>query len=355
MIGSVGQPGPISSGASTIGGYNVTDRQLRKKADSICRSLTELCIALADPTAQKKQPQPATTAPEPELMLSPTSINATVGALTPERRPSAIADAIAKASTSPRAPTSLEQKRKTMLAGISLPTTRYAATPPTPLETPGRKSSLLLARIRQTATGEPEEIPQTGRRSSLLLRSRRSGTEEPEESREGRKTSLLLRTRKTTNEEEDELRSRVPSRAITEVNSFRTVPRDLSIPAGTAQPPVDGNSVASPVLPRRRILPSAIATRLASAVPAASAPTTPARKYLDRSFLPDRGTPQERGSYLERASHQERGALNNNISERLAEERGQQRQLSLSQSGMLTRTGSLGRRTRESGIPSLRS
>jgi hypothetical protein len=350
MIGTVGQPGPISSGASTIGGYNgsVTDRQLRKKADSICRSLTELCLALADPAAQKKQPQPATAAPEPDLLLSPTSINATAGALTPERRPSAIADVMAKASTSPRAPTSLEQKRKTMLAGISLPTARYSTVPSTPLETPGRKSSLLLARIRRTATEEPEEIPQTGRRSSLLLRSRRSGTEEPEENREGRKTSLLLRTRKTTNEEEDELRSRVPSRAITEVNSFRTVPRDLAVSAGTAQPPAENHAVASPVLPRRRILPSAIATRLASAVPTASVPTTPARKYLDRSILPDRGTPQERGSYLERAA-------NNNISERLAEERGQQRQNSLGQSGMLSRTGSLGRRTRESSIPSLRS
>jgi hypothetical protein len=45
----------------------------------------------------------------------------------------------------------------------------------------------------------------------------------------------------------------------------------------------------------------------------------------------------------------------NNVSERLAEERGQQqRNLSLSQTAMLNRTGSLSRRTRESGIPSFR-
>ncbi|KAK4157232.1 hypothetical protein C8A00DRAFT_11900 [Chaetomidium leptoderma] len=344
MIGTVGQPGPISSSASTIGGYSgsLTDRQLRKKADSICRSLTELCLALADPTGQKKQPQPTTAVPEPEILVSPTASNNNTppSVLTPQRRPSAVAEVIAKASTSPRAPTSLEQKRKTMLASISLPTSRFAMAPSTPLEsTAGRKSSLLLARIRRTATEEPEEIPHAGRRSSLLLRSRRTGSEEPEENREGgRKTSLLLRTRKTMNEEEDESRFRVPSRAITEVYNFRAA-------AGAPTPNAgENNAGASSVLPRRRLIPSAIATRLASAVPSASAPTTPARKYLERSTFLERGTPQERGAI-------------NNLSERLAEERGQQqqRQTSQGQTAMLNRSGSLGRRSRDTGIPNFRS
>ncbi|KAK4043192.1 hypothetical protein C8A01DRAFT_13214 [Parachaetomium inaequale] len=365
MIGAVGQPGPISSSASTIGGYSgsITDRQLRKKADSICRSLTELCLALADPTGQKKQTQPATAAPEPEPIISPTSNHPTLDVLTPQRRPSAVVDMMAKASTSPRAPTSLEQKRKTMLASISLPTSRYATAPSTPLEsTAGRKSSLLLARIRRTATEEPEETPQAGRRSSLLLRSRRNGSEEPEENREGRKTSLLLRSRKTMNEEEDESRARVPSRAITEVNNFRTVPRDLAMTASSAQAPAENPATPS-VLPRRRLIPAAIATRLAAAVPSASTPTTPARKYLERSStFQERGTPQDRGAYqerspyLERSTHQERGPINH-LAERLAEERAQQqqRQTSLGQTAILNRSASLGRRTRDSGIPSLRS
>lgn len=356
MIGTVGQPGPISSSASTIGGYNgsLTDRQLRKKADSVCRSLTELCLALADPAGQKKQPQPTTLVPEQELLLSPASSKATVATVTPQRRPSAIADMVAKASTSDRAPTSLEQKRKTMLASISLPTSRYATAPSTPLEsTPGRKSSLLLARIRRTGTEEAEEAtPQAGRRSSLLLRSRRTEPEETEEPREGRKTSLLLRTRKTMNEEEDESRFRVPSRAITEVNSFRTAPRDVPASATTTQAPAENSPVT---LPRRRLIPSAISTRFAAAVPAASAPTTPARKYLERSTVQERGTPLDRSSYLERSTHQERGHINS-ISERLAEERGQpQRQMPLSQSTLLSRTGSLGRRTREGTVAGVRS
>ncbi|KAK3901839.1 hypothetical protein C8A05DRAFT_44606 [Staphylotrichum tortipilum] len=362
MIGAVGQPGPISSSASTIGGYNggVTDRQLRKKADSVCRSLTELCLALADSTPQKKQQQqPQSTAvavPDQEL-LTPAPSKAAASAVTPQRRPSAVAEmTAAKASSSDRAPTSLEQKRKTMLASISLPAARYPTAPSTPLEatTPGRKSSLLLARIRRTTTEETEESPQAGRRSSLLLRSRRAVTEEPEETvpaalttmpREGRKTSLLLRSRKATNEEEDESRFRVPSRAITEVNSLRALPRE------PAAAPQSSAEQASAVLPRRRLIPSSISTRLAAAMPTSSAPTTPARKYLERGGTM---TPLDRSTYLE---PQQRGTMGNNISERLAEERGQQRQGSLSghASSLLSRNNSVGRRTRESSIPGLRS
>ncbi|KAK4242637.1 hypothetical protein C8A03DRAFT_11231 [Achaetomium macrosporum] len=364
MIGAPGQPGPISSGASSIGGYSgsVTDRQLRKKADSICRSLTELCLALTEHNGQRKQPQQqlSTAAPEQELLLSPSSNKATTGALTPQRRPSAIAGIMAKASTSPRAPTALEQKRKTMLASISVPTSRYATAPSTPLEpSAGRKSSLLLARIRRTATEEAEEAaPQAGRRSSLLLRTRRTGEEELGENREGQKTSLLLRTRKTMSEEDESPRSRVPSRAVTEVNGFRPAPRELAITSMTAQRAPENNMATHSAVPRRAI-PSAISTRLTTIVPATSTPTTPARKYLERGTLQDRGLPQERstdrGSYLERGTHQERVSVSN-ASERLAEERvQQQRQVSLSQTAMLNRTGSLGRRARESGIPSLRS
>ncbi|KAL2166714.1 hypothetical protein VTG60DRAFT_2277 [Thermothelomyces hinnuleus] len=375
MIGPVGQPGPISSSASAVGGYSggVTDRQLRKKAESICRSLTELCLALADSTGPKKQPQPAAAAAsEQETVVSPTSHLAVGDTLPSQRRPSAIAETIAKGSTSPRAPSSLEQKRKTMLASISVPvpTTRYVAAPATPLEsTTGRKSSLLLSRIRRAAAEEPEETQtqaqaqssQAGRRSSLLLRSRRNGSEEPEENREGRRTSLLLRTRKTTSDAEEEPRARVPSRAVTEVNNFHPISRDTSMPAASAQTAAPEGPATPSALPRRRMIPLAIATRLASAVPSASTPTTPARRYLERTSLQERSTPQERGAYQERGSYLERSAQQeraiNTLAERLAEERGQQqqRQLSLGHATMLSRSGSLGRRTRETGIPSLRS
>lgn len=48
MTGSAGPQGTLHSASSILGGSNVSDRQVRRKADNICRSLTELCIALAD-------------------------------------------------------------------------------------------------------------------------------------------------------------------------------------------------------------------------------------------------------------------------------------------------------------------
>ncbi|KUI59569.1 hypothetical protein VP1G_06822 [Cytospora mali] len=100
MMGAVGQPGPISSGASTIGAggsTTVTDRQLRKKTDSICRSLTELCLALTDEgsrrktAAQKSQPEPREMAKQnkQELPSSPPPMKVFSGA---PRRETANAD-----------------------------------------------------------------------------------------------------------------------------------------------------------------------------------------------------------------------------------------------------------------------
>jgi hypothetical protein len=48
MTGSAGPQGTLHSASSILGGANVSDRQVRRKADNICRSLTELCIALCD-------------------------------------------------------------------------------------------------------------------------------------------------------------------------------------------------------------------------------------------------------------------------------------------------------------------
>ena len=170
--------------------------------------------------------------------------------------------------------------------------------------------------------------------SSLLLRSRRVGQqqEEPEEmpAEGGRKTSLLLRSRTVFNEE-DEDRYRTPSRAITEVNGMRGAPREF---VGQSSSPPDNTPLGSSALPRRRLIPTSISSRL-------SAPTAPviqpsaSRRYLDRTAGGERET-----------------VVASSYAERLAEERAQ-RQLSLGQTAMLNRTGGMSRRTRDSGIPSI--
>lgn len=48
LTGSAGPQGTLHSASSILGGASVSDRQVRRKADNICRSLTELCIALCD-------------------------------------------------------------------------------------------------------------------------------------------------------------------------------------------------------------------------------------------------------------------------------------------------------------------
>ncbi|KAH8879417.1 hypothetical protein GQ53DRAFT_834191 [Thozetella sp. PMI_491] len=335
MMGAAGQPGPISSGASTIGvGGSVTDRQLRRKAESICRSLTELCLALAEETAQPVQPsqpvqpkaqQSAPPTPQKELATSPVATR--FPNLAAQRRGSALPEqALVRANTSPRTPTTLEQRRFSMMNTAALPSPRYALAAPASADATnvGRKSSLLISRTRRAGTEEPEET-QTGRKSSLL-RTRRAGTEEPEDAREGRKTSFLLRSRKNTNGDDDEdPRYRVPSRATTDVNGIRP---SREIPQGHSSP-LDPNSSSAVALPRRRLVPSSLNSRLI-------APATPSaldtRRYLERA-TPERDT--------------------SSVVEKLAEDRGQ-RQLSLSQAAILNRTSSLTRR-RESAIPGLSS
>ncbi|GFF68185.1 hypothetical protein IFM62136_07199 [Aspergillus lentulus] len=44
-----------SGGVSVVNGYSSSDRQSRRKADSVCRSLTELCLALSDEQLFKQQ------------------------------------------------------------------------------------------------------------------------------------------------------------------------------------------------------------------------------------------------------------------------------------------------------------
>ncbi|KAI1417582.1 hypothetical protein F5Y13DRAFT_60048 [Hypoxylon sp. FL1857] len=305
MMGTAGQPGPIASGASSIGsGTTITDRQLRRKADSICRSLTELCLALSEGAAQiKPQQAPAAAAaaaaapappppppppPEEPPVGSPTITNfpdsfSKFSGVAAQRRGST-ADRNLTVHTSPRALSRFEDKRNTMITS-ALPTPRYSATmPPTPTDSAaaaaGRKTSFLLSRTRRAGTEEPEE----GRKSSLL-RTRRATTEEPEDQSD--RKPLLIRGRRGTIDNEDEVRFRAPSRAITEVHGVRSGTREYTSQL-PAPPSKDPEPLASSALPRRRLGSSALNSRLV--LPATTTGlAAPVRRYFDRS-TPERDT-----------------------------------------------------------------
>lgn len=354
MMGIVGQPGPISSGASTIGGSGqatVTDRLLRKKVDSMCRNLTELCLALTDEASQRKA---ATQQPklepreivkskekEQEQLSSPPPIKVFTGA--PRRETSKPDEPVPSVenAVSPRA-TRLEKRATFNFTTPSVPSPRYA---PSALggeaTTPGRKSSLVVARTRRGVTEEPDD---QGRKTSLL-RTRRAGTDEPEE---GRKTSFLLPPRRVTTiargsniDEESDSRFRAPSRAITEVSGLRVdVPsrdrEDVTRGSFQMQEPASAGSA----LPRRRLITSNLPAASAASSRFAT-PTTPS----SRRFLGSDRFGQDRGDRFERAD--------NTVAERLAEERGQ-RQYAVGQSNnsVVGRETSINRK-RHSGIPSI--
>ncbi|KXH67019.1 hypothetical protein CSAL01_08236 [Colletotrichum salicis] len=338
MMGTAGQPGPISSGASTIGvGTSLTDRQLRRKADSICRSLTELVLALSEEAVGNKTLQVNVPPPkETTTPVTPTINKTFTGGSSGQRRPSITSEqqTLPKPNTntvtSPRALSKYEERRNTMLNPASLPSPRFALPPGTIPSTPGdgskmanRKSSLFIGRSRRAVTEEPED----GRRSSMLLRTRRAGTEEPEDSREaagretGRQTSLLRSRRGTVGgEDEDESRFRAPSRAATELT---TPARAVSHTYYSNTNSNELSSPASSALPRRRFGASSITSRLV----APSTPSLATRRYLERT--PEREQPSS--------------------AEKATEERPQQvvaqpRHFSLSHTSLLNRASSISRR-----------
>lgn len=328
MLGSVGQPGPISSGASTIGGgSNVTDRQLRRKADSICRSLTEMCLSLADEAAQRKNSAgPETPRDKEAVTTSPTRVFSVLNGASQRRTVATSEVGLSRINTtiSPRTLARPDERRATFLGLGVASSPRLAMSPATPNAEPstpgtGRRSSLLISRTRRAGTEEPEDTS-GGRKPSLLMRTRRAGTEEPDE---GRKTSLLLRSQRPAyaEDEDDSPRVRAPSRAATELGAFR---RDY-VGSQQQQQSAAASSEASGLLSvsqsRRRLVSSSLNSRLM----APSAAQSPGRRYFDRS------TPERDVSSI--------------ATDRLAEDQGQ-RQFTFGHS----RATSLSKR-RESGIP----
>ncbi|UNI14339.1 hypothetical protein JDV02_000976 [Purpureocillium takamizusanense] len=280
MMGVPGQPGPISSGLSVVGsGGNVTDRQLRRKADSVCRSLTELCVALGeDVTLQPRLAPPAqVNMSQVDGPATPTMPKTYSGLPAPRRQSLAADQNLSKpvGGESPRAMSKFEERRNHLLNGtpLSIPRPSPAAAPMSADVNVNRRSSLLVARTRRATTEEPDD----GRASSLL-RTRRAGTEEVDE---GRRTSLLVRNRRgTVGEERDEGRFQAPSRAATEVNLLRGYGREYAQDTQVSPPDTSGQSAD---LARRRLTSTSFRTsRLA--VPTGSGPAPP-RRYLEKSTV----------------------------------------------------------------------
>jgi hypothetical protein len=247
MMGSTGQPGVISSTQSVLSGSNsnLTDRQVRRKADSMCRSLTELCLAL---TQGKSSPSANTDVPATLPGSRDTASTTTTTTATTLFMPSRDGTAEPKSPVVPFHP----QQRNLQDADTDLARPASSSRALSRLE--ARRSSLIALSSGTSPRNSPGELltptqasSSPNRRTSLLGRSRRAGTEEPE----------------------DETRFRAPSRAATDVGYVRQSPREY-----TSQHP----------------LPSGLPTR--KQFGATNTPTTPVvpntsgRRFLDRNTPP---------------------------------------------------------------------
>ncbi|PBP28606.1 hypothetical protein BUE80_DR000368 [Diplocarpon rosae] len=242
MMGTSGQPGPISSSLSTVGGTSsVSDRQVRRKADSMCRSLTELCLALSE--GQNEPAPPVINTPVERLDSHETEVRASIEPINTQL-PLVTTDHT-RAISNPRVLSRLEARRSSLLATSTLPSPRY-----TPSEAGSSSQSLMV-----------------GRRTSLLLRPRRAATEEPAE--------------------EEEARFHVSSGVTTEIGRNRISPRGYESPKllPERRPSMP---TAQSSLPVRR---SYQFSGLTNAVPAARPPISMLsnRKFLDRT-TPERDT-----------------------------------------------------------------
>ncbi|KAH8815820.1 hypothetical protein F5884DRAFT_665002 [Xylogone sp. PMI_703] len=305
MMGMAGQPGPISSSQSVIGGgppVAVSDRQVRRKADSMCRSLTELCLALSEsktegetPTTNGNAPPPK---PPPEAQIPRIAENI-------PRPP--VSNDLSRTKLSPRPLSRLEARRSSLLATSSLPAPRFnppEATTPTQAALAHRRASLMF-RARRTAPEEPAEEQQ------------HDGDESPSQS-------------------QLQSRLRAPSRATTDLGRSRNAP--------TLQPLVTDrpSPTSQSSLPVRR---SFLATGLSKST--ATSPSVTGRRYFDRGVTPERDPGHNNLATPSSTANGQGSSPNGRLAVNEAGERIHRKPSSSMSQAVTTAASNLARRTRQ--------
>ena len=241
MTGTSSGSQEASQVASVVGTASGIDRQLRRKADNMCRSLTELCIALAEEL------------PEPELPNGKSRPGSKDHPATTQRSDGALQD-------------------QRLLRGASL-------------EPEARASSRVMSRLEARRTSLMSSSPLYGRRESTQESASPTQTVTPLTSRLDRTSTVTLRSRAKDEEEGATEIKRPSSRATTEIGQLRPSPQTRISREYTSQHPMPKSSDRSPSvqssLPPRKSYFSQVST----------SPLTPTvqpgnRRYLDRSTPP---------------------------------------------------------------------
>ncbi|CAD6584683.1 MAG: hypothetical protein ASARMPREDX12_003143 [Alectoria sarmentosa] len=241
MAGNTSARGVSPSTASIAGTSSGLDRQLCRKADNMCRSLTELCIALAEET------------PETGIAVGKT------------RTGSKDANAAAQ-----RNEPSLQDLRS-FRATSDEPDFRSSSRVISRLE--ARRTSLALGSSPLSRMESPQEAPTP------------IEAVPPASSRLDRKSSVNHRGRASEDQGDTISSKRPPSRAMTEIGQIRHSPQTRISREYTSQHPMPNHPQRSPSVQ------SSLPTRKSYFPPVSQSPLTPNvqpgnRRYLDHSTPP---------------------------------------------------------------------
>lgn len=271
MTGSTGgRARGTDSPASAVGSANAVDRQLRRKADSMCRSLTELCIALAD---DKVEAGPPITKARPGSRDA-TTIEQRSSTASEEPRFLRASTQEPEARSSSRIMSRLEARRSSLQA----------------LTSATRRESSPIDTGSPTQTATPPVTNRLDRNSSALLRRHPNEDAEqtppPASSGLDRTSSVLLRPRHTPQDDPDE---QVPVRSTSRVRTEPSyLPPKRTSREYTSQHPLPA---ATSSTQRSPSVHSALSSRRSYLQASSQAPVTPNVQPGSRRYLEQRSTP----------------------------------------------------------------
>lgn len=234
MTGCADSQGASPSAASVVGAASTIDRQLRRKADNMCRSLTELCIVLAEETSGSENSRP---------------------------RP---------------------ESRDTASTEVALPNPKLVRG--TSDESEMKTSSRVMSRLEARRASLLTSSPLNGRRGGSPQEATTPTQTTPVSSRSDR-TSVFSRNRPNEEEVDTSHNRRPLSRANTEIGQTRSSPQTRTSREYTSQHPMPNHSQRSPSMQ------SSLPARRGYFNSSTSSPLTPSvqpgsKRYLDRSTPP---------------------------------------------------------------------
>jgi hypothetical protein len=283
------QQGSMYSSASIVNGM-VMDRQLKRKADNVCRNLTDLCIALCagklDLPANSPPSQP--NGARRESLTSSSVVNHEVMNRIYSRHASLEPESLDVRPSPSRALNRVEARRASFMSTGAGSSSRDVDSPTS------------LTNAASTPASQPiAKLPRTG---TSLLRTRRRAAQE---------------------EDEDEPAIRAPSRASTEVGSS-VRKRSYRLSGGgllsskvadreyTSQHPLPGSSPLTPAAPLRRFNGASLKTD------SPRSPTTTSsllregsRRFMERERAGDSDATQEDESTSRKLKRRSLGVYSN--------------------------------------------